>query len=73
MGLNQTPGGDMAIVVLEAPDAAAAFGQWAMSQDPFDQWFKREVGALYGIDLNQPPAGPAPEMFYEYHAENGRK
>jgi len=69
--LNQTPGGDLAIVVLEGPDAAASFGQWALSEDPFDLWFKREVGALYGLDLNQPPAGPAPQMVYEYRAENG--
>ena len=67
--LNQTPGGDIAIVVLEGPDAAAAFGQWGMSQDPFDLWFKREVGALYGIDFNQPPTGPAPEMVYEYRSQ----
>lgn len=69
--LNQTPGGDMAIVVLEGPDAAGAFAQWGMSQDPFDLWFKGEVGALYGVDFNQPPAGPAPEMVYEYRVENG--
>ena len=66
--LNQTPGGDLAIVVLEAPDAAAAFGQWAQSSHPFDQWFKQQLGPLYGIDFNQPPAGPAPEMVYEYKA-----
>jgi hypothetical protein len=69
--LNQTPGGDLAIVVLEGPDAAGTFQQWGASQDPFDLWFKREVGALYGIDFNQPPAGPAPKMVYEYRAQNG--
>ncbi len=69
--LNQTPGGDVAIVVLEGPNAEAGFGQWAMSQDPFDVFFKREVGALYGIDFSQPPAGPAPEMVYEYRSDNG--
>jgi len=66
--LNQTPGGDVAIVVLEGPNALEAFNQWGQSQDPFDLWFKREVGALYGIDFNQPPTGPAPEMVYEYRA-----
>jgi hypothetical protein len=69
--LNQTPGGDVAIVVLEGPDAAGAFAQWAQSQDPFDVWFKTEVGALYGLDMSQPPAGPEPRMVYEYRAENG--
>jgi hypothetical protein len=69
--LNQTPGGAMAHVVLEVPEADGAFAQWAQSQDPFDVYFKSEVGQLYGLDLNQPPAGPAPQMVYEYRADNG--
>jgi hypothetical protein len=66
--LNQTPGGDIVIVALEGPDAAGGFQQWAMSTHPFDTWFKQQLGALYGIDFNRPPAGPAPEMVYEYRA-----
>ena len=68
--LNQTPGGDVAIVVLEGPDAAGAFMQWGASQDPFDLYFKGEVGPLYGVDFNQPPAGPAPQQVYAFRSEN---
>jgi hypothetical protein len=66
--LQQTPQGDMAIVHLEGEDAAGSFQKWAESDHPFDVWFKQQVGPLYGIDFNQPPAGPPSQMVYEYRA-----
>lgn len=39
----------------------AWFLQATPQGDPFDQWFKEEVKAYTGVDLNQPPAGPLPE------------
>ena len=66
--LQQTPHGDLALVVLEGEDAAARFAAWGGSQLPFDLWMKGALGPTYGIDFNKPPAGPLPEGVYEYRA-----
>jgi hypothetical protein len=64
--LQQTPQGDVAIVVLEGEDAAEAFAKWGQSRHALDMWFKEKIGATYGLDFNQPPPGPLPAMMYEY-------
>ena len=66
--LQQTPHGDLAIIVLEGAGAPQAFPKWGQSQHPFDVWFKEKIGATYGLDLSQPPSGPAPETLYEFQA-----
>src|SRR5579859_5441754 len=63
---QQTPNGDIFILYAEAENPAQSFQQWAMSQHPYDAWFKQQLIPLYGIDFNQPPPGPLPETVYEY-------
>jgi hypothetical protein len=62
--IQQTPGGDMAVVYLEADDLQAAFAGLASSQDPFDQWFRDIVREVHGIDLTQGFAPPEIMMDY---------
>lgn len=38
--IQQTPGGDAAVVYLEADDLQAAFAGIGSSQEPFDSWFR---------------------------------
>lgn len=64
--LQPTPNGDVAIVYLEGPGAAEGFAKWGMSQEPFDVWFKQNIGPTYGIDFSTPPPGPGPEMVYDF-------
>jgi hypothetical protein len=64
--LQQTPHGDLAIVVLEGDGAAEAFPKLGQSNEPFDVWFKEKIGATYGISLSEPPPGPPPMQMYEY-------
>ena len=64
--LQTTPQGDFALVYLEARDPAKALGEFARSQDAFDRWFKDQVKAITGVDLNQPPAGPPPEQVISF-------
>ncbi len=59
---QSTPQGDLVLIYFEAKDPARALGEFARSQDPFDLWFKEQVKAITGVDLNQPPAGPPPEQ-----------
>jgi hypothetical protein len=64
--LQRTPMGDLAIVYLEGDGAADAFAKWGQSQHPFDTWFRKSIGAVYGMDLSAPPPSPAPESMYEF-------
>ena len=63
--LQATPSGDMLIVHFEAADPAAVMANLAVSEDPFDIWFKAQVASLSGIDLTQ-PIGPLPECVFHW-------
>jgi len=62
--IQQTPGGDFAIVYLEADDLQAVFGGLATSQVPFDHWFREHAREIHGIDLEQ--GFPPPEQTVNY-------
>ncbi len=64
--LQQTPQGDMLLAYMESPDFHNALGQFSRSQDEFDQWFKRRLADVTGVDLNNPPPGPLSEMLSSY-------
>ena len=64
-----TPMGDFALVYGETSDVAAFFSRMAESQEPFDVWFKKQVLEIHGLDFNQPPAGPLPELTFDYRTE----
>lgn len=49
--IQSTPNGDVAVVVLEAPDIQTAMTNLAASEDPFDRWFRDIVREAHGIDL----------------------
>ena len=42
------PGGDVAVVYLEADDLAAAFTILGTSAEPFDRWFRDHAGQVHG-------------------------
>jgi hypothetical protein len=63
--LQQTPQGEMCIVYLVGDDPVRSIQTLAASSHPFDQWVKEEVKLVHGIDFNQPPAGPLPEVIVE--------
>jgi hypothetical protein len=57
--LAHTPNGEIVSVYVEADDPWAANRAFSESSDPFDMWFKGELGALFPpyIDLSQPVEG----------------
>ena len=67
--LQQTPQGDLLLAYMDSPNFAQALGQFAASQDDFDQWFKRRLAEVTGVDLNNPPSGPLSELLSSYLAE----
>jgi len=64
--IQSTPGGDVAVVVIESDDVQAAMGALATSEDPFDVWFRDHVRDVHGIDIAE--ESPPPEQILDYRA-----
>jgi hypothetical protein len=64
--IQSTPDGDVAVVVVEAPDIEAAMGALATSDEPFDKWFREHVRDVHGMDLAE--GFPPPEQVLDYRA-----
>ncbi|HET7095361.1 MAG TPA: hypothetical protein VFI22_17860, partial [Thermomicrobiales bacterium] len=67
--LAALPSGDHLIAYMESPDFNRAFEMFVESRDPFDQWFKRRLAEVTGVDLNDlPPDTRLPELVSQYAA-----
>jgi hypothetical protein len=62
--IQPTPGGDVAVVYLEADDLAAAFTTWGTSAEPFDRWFRGHVRQVHGVALEE--GFPTPELVLDF-------
>ena len=60
--LQRTPQGDSLMVYFEADDVEKAATDFARSQDSFDRWFKDQIKAITGIDINQLGGAPAEQI-----------
>ncbi len=58
------PGGDVAVVYLEADDLAAAFTLLGTSAEPFDRWFRGHVRQVHGIAVED--GFPPPELVLDF-------
>lgn len=56
--LQDTPSGPWVIAVTELDDPTEAAPRFAGAVADFDVWFKTQVRAVTGIDLNTAPLGP---------------
>ncbi|MDQ4036794.1 MAG: hypothetical protein M3313_00200 [Actinomycetota bacterium] len=64
--IQATPQGDVAVVYVESDDVEAAYKDMAVSQEPFDRWFRDHVLDVHGIDMAD---GLAPsEQVMDYRA-----
>jgi hypothetical protein len=66
--LQETPNGDLLVAYMESEDFGRALGLFAASREPFDVWFKEQLAAVTGVDLNHPPPGPLSEVVSHYEA-----
>ena len=64
--LQHTEQGDLYVAYMESPDLGRAFELFCNSKDPFDIWFKEQLLAATGVDLNVVPAGPLSEQLSGY-------
>ena len=62
--IQSTPNGDVAVVLIEADDIAAAMGGLATSDEPFDVWFRDHIMDMHGMDISQP--SEPPELALDY-------
>lgn len=60
--LQQTAEGPVVLVFLEGTDLAATFEKLAVSDHPFDRWFRDRAQKVHGIDFSAPMPGPMPEQ-----------
>ena len=58
------PGGDVAVVYLEADDLATAFTLLGTSAEPFDRWFRGHVRQVHGIAMDE--GFTAPELVLDF-------
>jgi len=58
------PGGDVAVVYLEADDLATAFTIWGTSAEPFDRWFRGHVRQVHGVAWEE--GVTAPELVLDF-------
>ena len=63
--VQQTPMGELGIVLLEGDDVVGANSAFAASQDPFDLWFKEHVKELSGVDFSE-PVPSWPEVAFDF-------
>src|SRR5215472_8574253 len=62
--IQPAPGGDVAMVYLEADDLAAAFAILGTSAEPFDRWFRDHVRQVHGIAWEE--GFTAPELVLDF-------
>lgn len=67
--LAALPSGDHLIAYMESPDFNRALEMFVESRDPFDQWFKRCLAEVTGLDMDDlPPDMRLPELVSRYEA-----
>ena len=67
--LAALPSGDHLIAYMESADFQRALGLFVASHDAFDQWFKRRLAEVTGLDMNNlPPGMQLPELVSRYEA-----
>ena len=67
--LAKLPSGDQLIGYMESADFDHALQSFVASRDSFDLWFKAQMLAVTGVDLNNPPASMTPpELLSRYEA-----
>jgi hypothetical protein len=64
--LQETPIGPWVIVVTVIDDPSEAAPRYAQSSEEFEAWYKAEVMALTGLDLNVTPLGPPTTQVFHW-------
>ncbi|OHB67428.1 MAG: hypothetical protein A2Y76_03880 [Planctomycetes bacterium RBG_13_60_9] len=66
--VTEGPQGPMVIAILEGPGTDLFLNDLAISQHPFDTWFRERISEYHGIDFSQPGSAPSSELLVDWHA-----
>ncbi len=66
--IQETPGGDVSVVFIEATDLQAALTGMATSEESFDRWFREHVRHVHGVALED--GFPPPEQVLDFHSKS---
>lgn len=67
--IASVPGGDQLVAYMESDDFPRALQLFVDSRDEFDEWFKRRLAEVTGVDMNDlPPDLKLPELVSRYEA-----
>ena len=67
--IASVPGGDQLVAYMESGDFPRALQLFVDSRDEFDEWFKRRLAEVTGVDMNDlPPDLKLPELVSRYEA-----
>ncbi|MDA4129097.1 MAG: DUF6176 family protein [Thaumarchaeota archaeon] len=58
--LQSSSQGDWLLMYIEAQDVGKAFGDFAISKDPFEVLLRNQLKEITGIDFSSPPSGAPP-------------
>jgi len=64
--IQETPQGDLLILVFQADDPLEMLKQYSLSQDALVVRQKQFLAETLGIDLSQPPPGPPSRSIFEW-------
>lgn len=63
----RTPGGTIVTAYIEATgDPGSTIQAQVSSTLPIDKWFFATLAGIHGIDFTKPPAGPPPELLFDW-------
>jgi len=60
--------GPLVAVVFDGPGAESFLPKMAVSQEPFDRWFRERVSEFHGIDFSKSDALLPSELFIDWQA-----
>jgi hypothetical protein len=57
--------GAMVAVLQEGPGSDTLMQKLGQSSHEVDKWFAGNINEIHGMDVNQPPPGPMPELLLD--------
>ena len=70
MWLLRTPRANVAVVRIEAAEPEHLLSRLAVSDRPFDRWFKEQLRHVCGLDLRPALLGPTLELVFDWQRRN---
>ena len=64
--LQETPQGDVLVLVFEAEDPLRMLAEFSQSQADLPVWQRQCLKEILGVDLSDPPPGPPSKLVFDW-------